>query len=74
MTDHIADGGVWVAGSDVPEEEGTPQRPISRRSALALIAGGPVAAALVWTPAEAQQAHEHAQAARAQAETKAAPF
>jgi hypothetical protein len=50
------------------------QRPISRRSALALITGGPVAAALVWTPAEAQQAHEHAQAARAQADKKAAPF
>jgi gluconate 2-dehydrogenase subunit 3-like protein len=49
-------------------------RPITRRGALALIACGPVAAALVWTPAEAQQAHQHAEAARAQAEKKAAPF
>jgi gluconate 2-dehydrogenase subunit 3-like protein len=58
MTMRIADGG----------------RRISRRSALALITGGPVAAALVWTPAEAQQAHEHADAARAQAAKNAAPF
>jgi hypothetical protein len=47
---------------------------ISRRDALAIIAGGPVAAALVWTPAEARQAHEHAQAARARASNTAAPF
>src|SRR5262249_54779368 len=40
----------------------------------ALISSGPVAAALVWTPAEAQQAHEHAEAARADAAKKAAPF
>jgi len=47
---------------------------ISRRSAIELLAGGPVAAALVWTPAEARQAHEHAQQARAAAAKQAAPF
>ena len=47
---------------------------MTRRSALALITGGPVAAAFVWTPAEAQQAHAHAEAARAEAAKKAAPF
>src|SRR5262249_7728534 len=49
-------------------------RPITRRSALAIITGAPMAAALVWTPAEAEQAHTHAEAARADAATKAAPF
>ena len=36
---------------------------ISRRDALALIAGGPVAAALAWTPAEAEQASRRARQA-----------
>ena len=44
---------------------------ISRRHALELIVGAPAAATLVWTPAEARQAHEHAERARAQAK---APF
>jgi len=47
---------------------------ISRRSALKLAAGAPVAAALVWTPAEARQAHEHAEKARADAAKQATPF
>lgn len=47
---------------------------ISRRAALELIAGAPVAAALVWTPAEARQAHEHAERARAQAGRPPAAF
>jgi len=47
---------------------------ISRRTALKLVTGGPVAAALVWTPVEAQQAHEHAEAARAETAKTAAPF
>jgi gluconate 2-dehydrogenase gamma chain len=47
---------------------------ISRRAALELLAAAPAAAALVWTPAEARQAHEHAGAAQAQAATQAAPF
>jgi gluconate 2-dehydrogenase gamma chain len=38
---------------------------ISRRAALKMVTGAPVAAALVWTPAEARQAHEHAQKAAA---------
>lgn len=47
---------------------------ISRRSALELLGAAPAAAALVWTPAEARQAHEHADAAQAQAAKHAAPF
>jgi gluconate 2-dehydrogenase gamma chain len=47
---------------------------ISRRAAIELLAGGPVAAALVWTPAEARQAHEHAERARATAAKQATPF
>ena len=49
-------------------------KPISRRAALELFAAAPAAAALVWTPAEARQAHDHADAARAQAAKQAAPF
>jgi gluconate 2-dehydrogenase gamma chain len=44
---------------------------ISRRRALALLTAGPVAA-MTWTPAEAEQAHEHATQARAQSVTPAA--
>jgi hypothetical protein len=40
---------------------------ISRRRALALLTAGPVAA-MTWTSAEAEQAHEHATQARAQAQ------
>src|SRR4029450_7075962 len=47
---------------------------ISRRTALRIVTSAPVAAALVWTPAEAQQAHEHAAVAREQAAKRAAPF
>src|ERR1700675_3920288 len=47
---------------------------ISRRAALELLAGAPAAAALVWTDVEARQAHEHADAARAQAARQATPF
>jgi hypothetical protein len=47
---------------------------ITRRAALKLVTGGPVAAALVWTPVEAQQAHEQAMRARADAEKQATPF
>jgi len=49
-------------------------KPITRRAALRIVTSAPVAAALVWTPAEARQAHEHADAARAQAGKQAAPF
>jgi gluconate 2-dehydrogenase subunit 3-like protein len=41
--------------------------PVSRRAALELIAGAPLAAALVWTSVEARQAHEQSERARAQA-------
>jgi gluconate 2-dehydrogenase gamma chain len=47
---------------------------ISRRTALQIVTSAPVAAALVWTPAEAAQAHEHAATAQAQAATTATPF
>jgi hypothetical protein len=47
---------------------------ITRRAALKLVTGAPVAAALVWTPAEAQQAHEQAMRARADADKQAAPY
>lgn len=45
---------------------------ITRRSALELLAGAPAAAALVWTDAEARQAHDHAKAALTA--KQAAPF
>jgi hypothetical protein len=45
--------------------------PISRRKALKAIGAIPVAAGFAWTPAEAQQAHQHATTARkARAESK----
>ena len=47
---------------------------LSRRHALGLIGAAPAAAALVWTPAEARQAHEHAVAAVAPKAGAAAPF
>jgi hypothetical protein len=47
---------------------------LSRRAALKLVTGGPVAAALVWTPADAQQAQQHATHAQAEAAKPAAPF
>ena len=39
-----------------------------------MLTAGPVAAAMVWTPAEARQAHEHATAAQAEAAAKASAF
>jgi Gluconate 2-dehydrogenase subunit 3 len=45
---------------------------ISRRGALELLAATPAAAALMWTPADAEQAHAQADHARAQ-QTAAAP-
>jgi len=47
---------------------------ITRRTALALIGSAPAAAAMMWTPVEAQQAHEHAAAARAKAAAQATRF
>ena len=47
---------------------------ISRRTALQIVSSAPVAAALVWTPAEAAQAHEHATTAQAHAAKTATPF
>jgi hypothetical protein len=47
---------------------------INRRTLLKLISSAPVAAGFMWTDVEAQQAHEHAQAARATAQRTSAPF
>jgi hypothetical protein len=67
-----AAGGVQADG-EARNDAGS-AKPISRRAALALITGGPVVAALAWTPAEARQAHEHAEKARAQAAKTATAF
>jgi gluconate 2-dehydrogenase gamma chain len=45
-----------------------------RRTILRLIAAGPVAAGFSWTEAEAQQAHQHAEAAQATAKAAGTPF
>jgi hypothetical protein len=47
---------------------------ITRRTALQIVASAPVAAAMVWTPAEAEQAHHDAQQARAAAAKTATAF
>lgn len=47
---------------------------ISRREALALLTGGPLAAAMVWTPVEAEQATARAQQARSTAAQRQAAF
>jgi hypothetical protein len=47
---------------------------LTRRDALRIVTSAPFAAALVWTPAEARQAHEHAEAERTQGAKAAAPF
>ena len=39
-----------------------------------MIAAGPVAAGFAWTEAEAQEAHQHAQAAQAAAKQTGTPF
>jgi gluconate 2-dehydrogenase gamma chain len=47
---------------------------LSRRAALEILGAAPVAAAMVWTPLEAEQATSRAAEARAQAATTAARF
>jgi gluconate 2-dehydrogenase gamma chain len=49
-------------------------KPITRREALRVVTSAPIAAALVWTPAEAEQAHEHVNRARQAAATDAKPY
>ena len=49
-------------------------RSITRRAALQIFASAPVAAAMAWTPAEAEQAHHDAQQARAAAAKTAKAF
>jgi hypothetical protein len=46
----------------------------TRRSLLQLFAAAPAAAGFVWTDVEAQQAHEHAQAAETAAKATGIPF
>src|SRR5436190_53133 len=55
-------------------EQATMLNKISRRAALQLVGAAPAAAALVWTPAEAAQAHTHAQQARAAAAKQSKPY
>ena len=45
-----------------------------RRTVLKTLAAGPMAVGFVWTEAEAQQAHTHAQTARRAAKRAATPF
>jgi hypothetical protein len=45
-----------------------------RRTILRMMAAGPVAAGFAWTEAEAQEAHQHAQAAQAAAKQSGTPF
>jgi gluconate 2-dehydrogenase gamma chain len=53
----------------------TPPNPITRRDALKLITGAPAAAALIWTPAEAEQAQSRAHQSRAAAaQTKSSAY
>jgi hypothetical protein len=47
---------------------------ITRRGALELMTAGPVAAAMIWTPAEAQEAHQHAAQARETAAKQATSY
>jgi gluconate 2-dehydrogenase subunit 3-like protein len=51
-----------------------PSRSISRRAALRILGAAPAAAALMWTPAEAEQAHTQADHARTQTAAAAARF
>jgi len=47
---------------------------MKRRTVLKMMAAAPAAAAMTWTPAEAAQAHEHAQAARKTAAQTKTPY
>ena len=49
-------------------------KPISRRTALKIFSSAPVAAAMAWTPAEAEQAHSRMQQARTQAARTGTPW
>jgi hypothetical protein len=47
---------------------------MKRRTALKLLGSAPVAAAMAWTPAEAERAGEQAQRSRREAERSGAPY
>jgi hypothetical protein len=47
---------------------------IKRRTVLRMMTAAPVAAAMTWTEAEAQQAHQHAQAATATTAKSGVPY
>ena len=51
----------------------THMKPITRRIVLKAIASAPLAAAMAWTPAEADQAQRRVQQARADAEKQGTP-
>jgi hypothetical protein len=47
---------------------------MKRRTALKLLGSAPIAAVMVWTPAEAEQAHRQAQRSRRDARRQGVPF
>ncbi len=47
---------------------------LTRRAALHLLTTAPVAAAMAWTPAEAEQAHRHVERAKRDAAKRGQPF
>jgi hypothetical protein len=47
---------------------------LTRRTALRILASAPAAAAMIWTPAEAEQAHDHAQQSIRNAEARGEPY
>jgi gluconate 2-dehydrogenase gamma chain len=47
---------------------------MKRRTVLKLLGSAPIAAVMVWTPAEAEQAHHEAQRSRRDAQRRGVPF
>jgi gluconate 2-dehydrogenase gamma chain len=62
------------APSKEPLRASRSSRSISRRAALEILGAAPAAAAMMWTTAEAEQAHAQADHAKAQATTAGARF
>jgi hypothetical protein len=75
MTSRIADLGLRNEDGGLRSDERAVRSherglQISRREALRIVTSAPVAAAIVWTPAEAERAGERAQRARGRAATQ----
>jgi gluconate 2-dehydrogenase gamma chain len=47
---------------------------MKRRTALRILGSAPLAAAMAWTPAEAEQAHAHAERSRRDARSRGVPY